>query len=424
MRWLYTIIFYLSLPFIMIRLCLRARRAPAYAQRWRERFGFIKPVRATKPVIWFHTVSVGEFLGALPLIRQLQQAAAVHLVITTTTPTGSERVRAMLGDSVDHVYAPYDTPDMVARFLRRVKPRLLVIMETELWPNTIAACNARSIPVVLINARLSARSARGYQRFSAITRPMLQQLSAVAIQHQDDATRFAALGLPAAVSHITGNIKFDLTLSAELVAQASRLKKQWSEDGQRLVWIVASTHQGEDEQILDAFTQLRASGDSAAQTLLLVLVPRHPERFNRVADLCQGRGFSVQRRSSGQSPAGVDILLGDTMGELLLLFGASDIAFVGGSLVANGGHNFIEPAAWQLPLLSGPHVFNFAEVSRLLVEAGALVHVDSSAALAQQVQLLLSDKELRMARGQAARAVADANRGALATTVSLIESYL
>lgn len=424
MRWLYTIIFYLSLPFIMIRLCLRARRAPAYAQRWRERFGFIKPVRATKPVIWFHTVSVGEFLGALPLIRQLQQAAAVHLVITTTTPTGSERVRAMLGDSVDHVYAPYDTPDMVARFLRRVKPRLLVIMETELWPNTIAACNARSIPVVLINARLSARSARGYQRFSAITRPMLQQLSAVAIQHQDDATRFAALGLPAAVSHITGNIKFDLTLSAELVAQASRLKKQWSEDGQRLVWIVASTHQGEDEQILDAFTQLRASGDSAAQTLLLVLVPRHPERFNRVADLCQGRGFSVQRRSSGQSPAGVDILLGDTMGELLLLFGASDIAFVGGSLVANGGHNFIEPAAWQLPLLSGPHVFNFAEVSCLLVEAGALVHVDSSAALAQQVQLLLSDKELRMARGQAARAVADANRGALATTVSLIESYL
>lgn len=424
MRWLYTIIFYLSLPFIMIRLCLRARRAPAYAQRWRERFGFIKPVRATKPVIWFHTVSVGEFLGALPLIRQLQQAAAVHLVITTTTPTGSERVRAMLGDSVDHVYAPYDTPDMVARFLRRVKPRLLVIMETELWPNTIAACNARSIPVVLINARLSARSARGYQRFSAITRPMLQQLSAVAIQHQDDATRFAALGLPAAVSHITGNIKFDLTLSAELVAQASRLKKQWSEDGQRLVWIVASTHQGEDEQILDAFTQLRASGDSAAQTLLLVLVPRHPERFNRVADLCQGRGFSVQRRSSGQSPAGVDILLGDTMGELLLLFGASDIAFVGGSLVANGGHNFIEPAAWQLPLLSGPHVFNFAEVSRLLVEAGALAHVNSSAMLAQQVQLLLSDKELRTARGQAARTVADANRGALAKTVSLIKSYL
>jgi 3-deoxy-D-manno-octulosonic-acid transferase len=424
MRWLYTIIFYLSLPLIMLRLCWRARRAPAYAQRWRERFGFIKPVSATKPVIWLHTVSVGEFLGALPLIRQLQQSAAVHLVITTTTPTGSERVRAMLGDSVDHVYAPYDTPDMVARFLRRVKPRLLVIMETELWPNTIAACNARSIPVVLINARLSARSARGYQRFSAITRPMLQQLSAVAIQHQDDAARFAALGLPTAVSHITGNIKFDLTLSAELVAQASRLKKQWSEDGQRLVWIVASTHQGEDEQILDAFTQLRASGDSAAQTLLLVLVPRHPERFNRIADLCQGRGFSVQRRSSGQSPAGVDILLGDTMGELLLLFGASDIAFVGGSLVANGGHNFIEPAAWQLPLLSGPHVFNFAEVSRLLVEAGALVHVDSSAALAQQVQLLLSDKELRTARGQAARTVADANRGALAKTVSLIKSYL
>lgn len=424
MRWLYSIIFYFSLPFILIRLYWRARRAPAYAERWRERFGFIAPVTTNKTVIWFHTVSVGEFLGALPLIRLLQQLPTVHLMITTTTPTGSERVRAALGDSVDHVYAPYDIPDAIARFLRRTNPRLLVIMETELWPNTIAACAARSIPVLLINARLSARSAKGYQRFSAVTQPMLQQLTAAAIQHQDDAARFAALGLPASASHITGNIKFDLTLSETLRAQASDLKREWSQGGQRLVWIAASTHHGEDEQILDAFARLRASADSTAHTLLLVLVPRHPERFNSVAELCETRGFTIQRRSSGRSPDGADILLGDTMGELLLLFGASDIAFVGGSLVANGGHNFIEPAAWQLPLLSGPHVFNFAEVSRLLVDAGALVHVDSAETLAQQVQLLLADPTVRLKRGEVARLVAEANRGALAKTLKLIERYL
>lgn len=424
MRFIYTLLFYFGLPLILIRLCWRARRAPAYAKRWGERFGLVAPLVTEKTVVWIHTVSVGEFLGALPLIRILQQSSHLQFVVTTTTPTGSERVRATLGDSVMHVYAPYDLPDAISRFLNRVQPRLLVIMETELWPNTLAACAQREIPILLINARLSARSARGYQRFAGITRPMLQQLTCAAIQHRDDAARFTALGLPATAAQVTGNIKFDLTLSDDLINEARRLKEIWSQDGSRLIWIAASTHQGEDEKILDAFAQFRATNEATTKNLLLVLVPRHPERFAAVGALCEARGFQVVRRSQRELRPNTDIVLGDTMGELLLMFGASDIAFVGGSMVPNGGHNFIEPAAWQLPLVSGEHVFNFAEVARLLSDAGALTLVNSVDALAQQIKLLASDEQMRKSKGGAARAVAEANRGALEKTIRIIEQFL
>lgn len=423
MRFFYTLVLYLALPFILLRLRLRARKAPAYALRWRERFGFVPRLVSTKPVVWLHTVSVGEFLAALPLIRQLQQDD-VQLVITTTTPTGSERVSAALGDSVYHVYAPYDLPDCIGRFMRRVQPSLMLMMETELWPNTLAACRARGVPAVLINGRLSARSARGYQKFSALTRPMLGQLTAAGIQHQDDAARFAALGLAAERSAVTGNIKFDIQLADALRQQAAQLKQQWSNNGQRLVWIAASTHAGEDEIILDAFALLKKSTSQAAQSLLLVLVPRHPERFNRVAELCEKRGFSLVRRSLGVAPDGADILVGDTMGELQLLFGASDMAFVGGSLVANGGHNMLEPAAWQLPLISGTHVFNFAESARLLQENNALVLVGDAAALVAAILPLIESPVLRVQRGKAALAVVECNRGALARTLQLIRRFI
>jgi 3-deoxy-D-manno-octulosonic-acid transferase len=297
-------------------------------------------------------------------------------------------------------------------------------METELWPNTLAACAARHIPTMLINGRLSERSARGYQRFSAIARPMLQQLTCAAIQHRDDALRFAGLGLPVTVTQVTGNIKFDLSLDDELVEKARHLKRVWSGSGRRLVWIAASTHPGEDEQILDAFSRLRKLNEPAAQQLLLVLVPRHPERFESVGTLCEVRGFRVARRSKDDVQAATDIVLGDTMGELLLMFGASDIAFVGGSLVANGGHNFIEPAVWQLPLLSGIHLFNFAEVARLLSHAEALVTVTSVSGLVSEMKILIVNADERARRGVAARAVADANRGALARTLAMIERFL
>ena len=426
MRFWYSLVFYLLLPAILLRLYWRGRLAPAYRQRWAERLGFFKPPTplATKKMVWLHTVSVGEFLGALPLIRCLLARADVQLVITTSTPTGSERVRATLGEQVFHVYAPYDLPDAIARFLHRVKPALLLIMETELWPNTIAACARRQIPCVLINARLSQKSARGYRRFAAITRPMLQQLTSVAVQHADDGERFTNLGLPPSAMRVTGNIKFDLTLGDDLRVRAAQLKQQLSQQGARLVWIAASTHQGEDEIILDAFARIRAQSQPLCQSLLLVLVPRHPERFNAVGQLCSARGFATVRRSQGDMAAPMDILLGDTMGELLLLFGASDIAFVGGSLVANGGHNFIEPAVWGLPLLSGEHLFNFAEVSRLLRQAGALQLVNSAEALADACTQLIVNGELRQQCGQAGAQVAAQNRGALAQTLAVIEQQL
>jgi 3-deoxy-D-manno-octulosonic-acid transferase len=424
MRFTYSLFFYCLLPFILLRLLWRSIAAPAYAKRWAERFGFFPALHTDKKVLWLHTVSVGEFLAALPLIRRLQADTSLQLVITTTTPTGSERVRSALGDSVFHVYAPYDLPDVLGRFLRRVKPALLLVMETELWPNTLAACAKRGIPSLLINGRLSERSARGYARFADLTTPMLHNLSAALIQNAADAERFVALGLPSKKAIVTGNIKFDLLLSDELRAQAQALKQQLSDNGRRPVLMAASTHQGEDEIILDAFAQLRASHSVLAQCAVLVLVPRHPERFERVGQLCIDRGFVLGRRSEQQWSGSADILLGNTMGELLLMLGASDVAFVGGSLVPNGGHNFIEPAAWGLPLLSGEHLFNFAEVARLMTDAGALVQVNSATQLAQAFLQLIDDGGERERRGAAALAVALENRGALDKTLMVISDYL
>lgn len=424
MRFLYTCFFYLLLPIVLLRLLWRSFAAPAYAKRWAERFGFFPALKTNKKVVWLHTVSVGEFLGALPLIRRLLADTRLQLVVTTTTPTGSERVRATLGDAVFHVYAPYDLPDALWRFLRRVKPSLLLVMETELWPNTLVACKKAGVSSVLINARLSEKSARGYARFSGLTRPMLQNLSCAAIQNNSDGERFINLGLPKSSAKITGNIKFDLTLSDDVLLKAEHLKAELSQQGMRPVLIAASTHQGEDEVILRAFTLMRASNNPLVKNTLLILVPRHPERFERVGQLCESRGFVIARRSKGDASGQADILLGDTMGELLLMFGASDIAFVGGSFVPNGGHNFVEPAVWQLPLLSGESVFNFAEVSRLLIDAGALCLVNSAEALAAECELLIADPELRQQRGEAALQVANNNRGALDKTLAIIADYI
>jgi len=297
-------------------------------------------------------------------------------------------------------------------------------METELWPNTLAACAKRGIPALLINGRLSERSARGYARFAGLTAPMLGNLTAALIQNTTDAKRFVALGLPEAKAIVTGNIKFDLFLGDELRVQAQELKQQLSASGQRPVLMAASTHQGEDEIILDAFAQVRASHSVLAQRAVLVLVPRHPERFERVGQLCRGRGFVLACRSEQQWSESADILLGNTMGELLLMFGASDMAFVGGSLVPNGGHNFIEPAAWGLPLLSGEHVFNFAEVARLMADAGALTQVGSATQLAHAFLQLIEDSAERERRGAAALKVALDNRGALDKTIAVIQNYL
>jgi 3-deoxy-D-manno-octulosonic-acid transferase len=422
MRFIYTCIFYIFIPVILLRLLWRAIAAPAYAKRWSERFAFFKPLVTDRKVVWFHTVSVGEFIAALPLIKKLRDRGDLQLVVTTTTPTGSERVRASLGESVFHIYAPYDLPDVLARFISRVNPSLLLIMETELWPNTLAACAKKNIPAVLVNARMSEKSARGYEKFSLLTRPMLKNLSRALVQNNLDAKRFNRIGLPEMNTEVTGNVKFDLTLLDDIRKNAAVLKKEWSQNGKNILWIAASTHQGEDEIILDAFAQsLKKPG---LEHLRLVLVPRHPERFNSVANLCSSRGFVIAKRSEKFVAENAQIIVGDTMGELLLMFGASDIAFVGGSLVPNGGHNFIEPAVWQLPILSGTSVFNFAEVARLLADAGALMLIPSADTLAEQVVLLATNDRERNRRGSSALQVANENRGALAKTLLAIETFL
>ena len=442
-RWLYSIVFYLLTPFIVLRLCWRARKAPAYGLRWGERFGFVKKV--STPVIWVHSVSVGETLAAVPLIKALQdQFPDMTLAVTTMTPTGSERVSSMFGDSVYHCYAPYDLPDVVNRFLSRVRPSILIIMETELWPNTIHYCSRRGIPVVLANARLSQKSADGYRKVKHLALPMMQKLAVIAAQTQEDGDRFLSLGVAPGNVQVTGNIKFDLELSDQQRAQAGDLRRQWRGENERRIWLAASTHAGEDELILEAFRGLR----QALPDVLLVLVPRHPERFNSVAELCINQGFSVSRRSVllQQDPEGdetlplaADILLGDTMGELLVFCGASDLVFVGGSLVPVGGHNVIEPAAWAKPMLSGPHVFNFAEATRLLVDAGGMIICEDANALTTAARDVLAGEALHEAQhskdqsvnegleqtmGAAALVVAETNRGALSRLLNLIASLV
>ncbi|MYM63383.1 lipid IV(A) 3-deoxy-D-manno-octulosonic acid transferase [Pseudomaricurvus sp. HS19] len=419
-RILYTTVFYLILPLVLLRLLWRARKAPAYARRWRERFGWVPPLAApVAPRVWVHAVSVGETLAALPLMHRLLDSG-YDLVVTTTTPTGSERVRAALGDSVYHVYAPYDLPDCLGRFLRRTRPQLAIIMETELWPNTIAACASREIPVLVANARLSARSAAGYGRFASLASHMLQQLTCVAAQHAEDGERFVALGLPPERLAITGNIKFDLTLNDAVRNKSSQIRERWLCSGERLVLLAASTHPGEDELLLQVFAALRAE----CPQLLLVLVPRHPERFDAVAQMA-AREFVVARHSGGEAiTADTQVIIGDTMGELMALLGASDLVFMGGTLIQHGGHNFIEPAAWGKPLVSGDSLYNFAEVSRLLMAAEGLLVASDVDELTRHVRDLLQSPQRRLQVGEAARGVAEANRGALQRLLQEVERLL
>jgi len=411
-RGLYTILYYCLLPFIFLRLLWRARKSPGYAKRWGERLGFFVAPERTGG-LWLHAVSVGETIAAVPLIKQLQQAYPdLPILVTTMTPTGSDRVRELLGDSVSHRYVPYDIPGALNRFLDKVKPQLLLIMETELWPNMIHYCHRRGIKQLLLNARLSERSARGYQRFPQLIAATLAKLDAVAAQTAGDAERLQRVGVATEKLRVTGSIKFDIEVPTSLHQQAAALRHDWGQT--RPVWIAASTRQGEEEQVLAAFQQLLVE----YPRLLLVLVPRHPERFAQVNQQCRALNLTVARRSCGEPVAGdTQVMLGDTMGELLLFYGASDIAFVGGTLVATGGHNFLEPAALGRPIVSGPHRFNFAA-------AGAMQEVASSSELAATVSGLLADPQQMMRMGHAGQQVIAANRGARQRLFEMVKGYL
>ena len=417
---LWPILVYLFLPYALANLVWRGLRYRAYWYRWPERFGFVEPLPFARS-IWVHAVSVGEVRSSAALIDALVERYPQHrLVVTTMTPTGSDQVRELFGDRVSHCYVPYDFPGAVRRFLDRVHPEVAVIAETEFWPNIFAACGRRHIPLLLVNGRVSQASLRGYLRVPRVARAMLANADLLCAQTRTDAQRLRNLGAPEHLIKVTGNLKFDVELPAQLLEQGELLREQWGR--RRPVWIAASTHSGEETQILDAFAALR----DVLPNLLLVLVPRHPERFQAVARLCRRRGYSIALRSrtSGELPARTAILVGDTMGELQRLYAAADVAFIGGSLVRRGGQNLLEACAVRVPVIFGPHMFHFEEISAMALERGAARQVHDAAGLAAAVALYFEQPDLRRAAGAAAHTLVTDNRGALARTLGFIGETL
>lgn len=420
MQIIYTLLLYLIQPFVWLKLLWRSRKAPAYRQRWLERYGFCK--NKVKPNgILVHAVSVGETIAAIPLIKALQQKyPQLPITVTTMTPTGSERVKSLLKDSVSHVYLPYDLPGAIKRFLKTTKPKIVIIMETELWPNLISQCYKQKIPLIIANARLSERSAARYGKLGKAVKQLFSKISMVAAQNQQDGERFVSLGLPADHLAITGSIKFDINLSNEQRQNINQLKQQWQL--KRPVLIAASTHSGEDEIILTAFKKLLLKHAN----LLLILVPRHPERFKTVEKLISDNGFNYLKRSTNQIPTEqTQIVLGDTMGELLELYAMADIAFVGGSLVKQGGHNPLEPALHHIAIITGEYFFNFQVICEQLIEAqGMIVCTNSADDLYSTIDRLLNDNSRRVQLGENAYLVLKQNQGALSRLLAVINHYL
>ncbi|OGI44349.1 MAG: 3-deoxy-D-manno-octulosonic acid transferase [Candidatus Muproteobacteria bacterium RBG_16_64_11] len=435
-RTFYSVILYLMVPVAVLRLLWRGLRNRGYWRRWGERFGFVPVLRgapptamdggsaknagAAFPLIWIHAVSVGEVRAAQPLVRRLLESHPDHkLLITTMTPTGSEQVVGLFGESVAHCYVPYDLPSAVARFLERTRPCLALIMETELWPNIFHLCRARSIPVFVANVRMSERSMRRYLKFKRLTAATLQQVSMLAVQSATDAARLRALGAPDNAVRVTGSIKFEINLPASLREVAEVLRDAWGRE--RSIWIAASTHEGEEEQVLAAYEEIK----SRVPSLLLVLVPRHPERFASVARVCRRAGRRVVLHSE-RAPidTATDIVLGDSMGELQVFIMASDVAFIGGSLVATGGHNLLEAAAVGVPVVFGPYMHNFAEISQLTLEHGAGTQVRDTGELARAVIDYLERPDLRFRAGEAGKRMVAQNRGALNNTLALVNQFL
>ena len=419
-RLAYPLLLCVAYPLVRVRLWLRGRKEPAYRERVAERFGKV-PDDVPQDVVWFHTVSAGETIAAVPLIeRVLHTHPQVKVLVTTMTPTGSGEVRSRLGDRVAHCYAPYDFPWAVRRFVRRVRPHMLVLMETELWPNIVRATAQAGAQVLLVNARLSAGSARGYGRLGSLTRAMLGRISTIACQTATHAQRFRALGAADERVVVCGSVKFDVSLSDAVRSKAGAWRKQW-QLSERRVWIAGSTHPGEDEKVLVAAAAIAERWPSAC----LLLVPRHPVRAPAVVTLAREEGLTAELQSelNGEVP---QVLVCDTMGSLLSLYGLAEVAFVGGSWADVGGHNPIEPALWGIPLVMGPVDYNFADVVQAFEEAGALQRVEDARSLQQVVTHLLEKGEkaekadASAVAGEAARAVIAAHTGATDKLLQLL----
>ncbi len=420
MKWAYRAIAFCLLPLLLLRLAWRGLSNPPYRERWRERLGCFGEGQPTRDALWIHAVSVGEVGAAAPLIRALRvRDAALPVLVTTTTPTGQATLARLFGPSVQHVYFPYDLPFIVRRFLRRFEPRALLLMETELWPSLIHACRARDIPILLVNGRLSERSAARYGRLPGLARSMLRELSHAAVQTAEDATRLVALGLPAAAVTVTGSLKFDVNLPASIHEEGAALRRELGVN--RPVLMAGSTRPGEEGLLLEAFATLKSRFPDA----MLLLAPRHPERFDAVVEQCRRAGWRTGRRRDGLAAApGLDLLVVDTMGELLRFYAACDVAFVGGSLLPFGGQNVLEPAGLGIPVITGPHLFNFADIGDKLANGGALRVVNDPDALARQVAEWFLDSDARDSVGRAGRAIVEANRGATGRVCALVQDLL
>lgn len=419
MRSLYSLVLYLLSPYLLGRLVVRGFRNRQYWYRWRERLGFIDRIDCGK-LIWVHAVSVGEVNAAIPLIEGIRRRSPhAVILVTTMTPTGSDRVRQLVDEKIQHCYSPYDFPGAVRRFWQRSRPDLVVIMETEIWPNMLHVASRSATPVFFSNVRMSEISMRGYLRLHALTTACLKSVSGFAVQTEADAERMRRLGARTDCVHVTGSIKFELTVPQDLERKSAELRKTLGE--KRFVWVAGSTRQGEEEQLLEVFDCLRQKHEN----LLLIIAPRHPERFQPVFQKCEKAGFKCQRRSERQRVAAeTEIYIADTMGELLHFYAAADLAFVGGSLVATGGHNLLEACVVGTPVLFGPHMFNFSEIARLTSERQAGVEVAGKSELFSQVSSLLGDSEKRRAMGAAGRELVAENKGALKNTLTLLESFL
>lgn len=449
-RFLYTLLLYLLLPFAPIRLLWRGIRQRDYLRHWGERFGFypkylaagysvvepsrtirtvgdspprlqpqsISDTKRERPLIWLHCVSVGETRAAEPLVRELQQRYPKHAILMThATPTGRATSEQLFGNDIQRAYLPYDLPGAARRFLNRYQPQVGLLMETELWFNLIAECKRRKMPLLLVNARLSEKSARGYAKIARLTREGLNSLTAIAAQTAADAVRLQNLGGQRV--NVFGNLKFDVTPPVDAGEQGAKLREKFGVT--RPVFLAASTRDGEEAMILETMAGLDVPG------LLIVIVPRHPQRFDEVAGLLEKRGVKFIRRSSLKRTAvkrDIQVVLGDSMGEMFAYYAACDVAFIGGSLLPFGGQNLIEGAIMGKPLLVGPHTFNFAEIAEQAVEKGAALRIQHHGELEAAVQQLLTDTKLQEQMGQAALEFSRSASGATVKIADMVKPYL
>ena len=418
LRFIYSFLLMLISPFFLFSLYKSKPNKPKFGKRWKEHFGFTPTLQTTSSdVAWFHTVSVGETIAATPLIKAYHQRYPTHtIVVTTTTSTGAEQA-LKIGNFVQHRYMPIDFSWVVRRFIGIIKPHKLFIMETELWPNTLTTVAQHNIEITIINARLSQRSFLRYKRLQVVFNLMSAPISQILCQTQDDAVRFIALGINNHKVKVTGSLKFDIDISSAVIQSGKALRESIGVN--RPVWVVASTHQGEDEIILTAHQKLITT----IKNLLLIIVPRHPERFNNVAQLSEQHGFQIQRRTSQQLIVPeTQVFIGDTMGEMLTFIGAADICFMGGSLLGEkvGGHNLLEPAALGKPCLTGPSYYNFKLITEQLIAVDACKICNDSETITNAVKQLISDKVLQERTGNTAINIVKINKGALQKTLNYL----